>query len=315
MPESAPFALILCAFGPALESELKRRFQVVKLNDLGSAEARQWLRSHGAEVCAVVTNGKIGCSGALIDALPRLRIIAIHGVGFDTVDLERARARGIAVTNTPGVLTDDVADLAVGLVIALLRGIPRADRHIRDGDWSSAEFPLATRVSGKKFGIVGLGRIGSAIASRLSAFGEILYTGRSAKPVPWTFHDSVLSLAQASDVLIVASAANEDTRSLIDAKVLGALGEGGFLVNIARGSIVDEAALVEALKSGRLAGAALDVFADEPNVPADVRASDRVVLTPHVGSATVEARKAMAQSVLASLDAFLAGKEIPERVC
>src|SRR6185437_3442674 len=133
MPEPAPVALILCALGAALEAELERRFRVVKLHELAAADAREWLAAHGAEVCAVVTNGKIGCSGALIDALPRLRIIAINGVGFDTVEIERARARGIAVTNTPGVLTDDVADLAVGLVIALLRGIPRADRHIRDG--------------------------------------------------------------------------------------------------------------------------------------------------------------------------------------
>lgn len=261
-----------------------------------------------------MTNGKVGCDRALIGALPNLRIIAIYGVGFDKVDLAAARQRGIVVANTPGVLTDDVADLAVGLVICLLRGIASADRYLREGQWAQSEYVLKTKVTGKRFGILGLGRIGTAIAERLTVFGPVSYAGTRMKQVPWTFHDDPVSLARWCDVLIVACAANERTRSLIGEEVLSALGPDGYLVNIARGSIVDEHALVESLESGRLGGAALDVFEDEPNVRRELATSDRVVLTPHIGSATAETRRAMADAVLANLDAFFAGRPVPNEV-
>ena len=314
MSPRRPLAIILYKIAPYLECELAKRFEIVRLADLSPAEAKRWLGEHGRDVIAVITNGIVGCSGKLIDALPALEIIAIHGVGYDTVDLAAARGRGIIVTNTPGVLTNDVADLAVGLIIALLRAIPAADRHIRQGDWNSAEFRLTTSVSGKRFGIVGLGRIGWAIADRLTSFGDILYTGNSAKDVPWVFRPDVVSLARDCDVLIVACAASERTRSMINRDVLNALGKQGYLINIARGSVVDENALIEAISSGGIAGAALDVFADEPNVAEQLRNSERVVLTPHVASATTEGRKAMADRVLANLDEYLAQNPVPDPV-
>lgn len=314
MIAAKPLAIALFRPAAHLQTELEQRFELVELAGLGAGEADRWLESNGGRVSAVVTNGAVGCSRALVEALPNLRIIAIYGVGYDRVDVADARSRGIVVANTPGVLTDDVADLAVGLTICLLRGIAAGDRFVRDGCWQESNYPPQTKVTGKRFGIVGLGRIGKAIADRLSTFGPVAYTGTRAKDVPWAFRGDVLSLAASSDVLIVACAATERTRGLVGEEVLGALGPEGYLVNIARGSIVDEGALVNALESGRLAGAALDVFEDEPNVPAELAGSDRVLLTPHIGSSTRQTRRAMADSLLANVDAFFAGKPIPHEV-
>ena len=240
--------------------------------------------------------------------------MAINGVGYDKVDLALARSRGVRVTTTPGTLTDDVADLAVGLIISLLRQIPAADAHVRSGAWPSGEQPLARKVTGRRFGILGLGHIGGAIATRLAAFGPVAYASRNRKPVPYEFHADPGVLAVASDVLVVACSANETTRHMVDAGVLDALGPDGWLVNVSRGSVVDEAALVQALETGRIAGAALDVFENEPQVPEALRASPKVVLTPHIASATIETRKAMADLVLANLDAVLRGEEPPTPV-
>ena len=218
------------------------------------------------------------------------------------------------MTTTPGTLTDDVADLAVGLIISLLRQIPAADAHVRSGAWPSGEQPLARKVTGRRFGILGLGHIGGAIAARLSAFGPVSYTSRHPKPVPYEYHADVGVLAVASDVLVVACSANESTRHLVDAGVLDALGPDGWLVNVSRGSVVDEAALIQALDAGKIAGGALDVFENEPQVPEALRNSPRAVLTPHIASATVETRRAMAELVLANLDAVLQGREPPTPV-
>ena len=257
--------LQLCPLLPELEHALAERFTVHRWFEADDPEACS--RAHGPAIRAVITGGHLGIPSELAAQLPGLEIVAINGVGYDKVDLAQAKARGFRVTNTPDVLTDDVADLAIGLVIALLRRIPQADRHVRDGRWPEAEVPLARKVSAQRFGIVGLGRIGKAIARRLEGFGvPIAYTDLAPQDVPYSFHPTPTALAHAVDVLIVAAAAG-GTRPLIDHAVLDALGPEGVLVNVARGSLVDEAALVTALQEGRLGGAALDVFAVEPHVP------------------------------------------------
>ena len=294
-----------------LEAGLAERLQLVRWFELDPVQQSTWLEANAGSVRAVVTGGHVGCGNALMSLLPSLRLIAINGVGFDKVDLAFARERGVRVTVTPGALTEDVADLAVGLVIALLRGIPGADKYVREGAWLTGETPLARKVSGRRFGILGLGRIGSEIARRLSVFGPVSYTSPSAKDIPYDFHASVLDLASAVEVLVVACPANAATLGLVNKDVLASLGPEGWLVNVARGSIVDEAALIAALEAGSLAGAALDVFEDEPNVPEALRANRKVVLTPHIASATIETRKRMADIVLENLDAVLAGRAPP----
>jgi len=209
------------------------------------------------------------------------------------------------------VLTDDVADLAVGLVIGLLRGIAPADHHVRAGLWPGAQPPLAHKVTGRRFGIFGLGNIGRAIAARLAAFGPVAYCSLTPKQLRYEFFATPVELARNADVLILAAAANASTRGLIGREVLDALGPSGYLVNVARGSLVDEVELIRALSEKRIAGAALDVFADEPHVPEALRALPQVLLTPHIASATVETREAMAQAVLANLDAFIRGQPLP----
>ena len=307
-------ALQLCPLSPFLEEGLRQRFDMVRWFELGDAERNALLQTRAGEVVAVITGGHIGCPSPLIQALPSLGVIAINGVGYDKVDLELARRQGVRVTTTPGTLTEDVADLAVGLIIALLRQIPAGDAHIRAGAWPTAERPLAHKVSGRRFGVLGLGAIGDAIAARLAPFGPVAYTSRTRKPVPYDFHADVAALARASDVLVVACSANETTRRLVNQAVLEALGPHGWLVNVSRGSVVDEAALVRALETGRIAGAALDVFESEPHLPEPLRTSPKVVLTPHIASATAETRQAMAELVLSNLDAFLRGERPPASV-
>jgi lactate dehydrogenase-like 2-hydroxyacid dehydrogenase len=243
----------------------------------------------------------------LMEALPALGVVAVNGVGVDKVDLSLARDRRIRVATTPGVLTEDVADMAVGLIIALLRGIPAADAYVRAGHWTRGDRPLARKVSGQRFGIVGLGHIGAALAARLAPFGPVAYTGPRAKPVAFPYYADPLSLAGACNVLVLTCPATAATRHLANAAVFDALGPEGYLVNVARGSLVDEAALISALQSGRLGGAALDVYDDEPHVPQALRLCPNVVLTPHMASATVETRTQMADVVLKNLDAFNQG--------
>jgi lactate dehydrogenase-like 2-hydroxyacid dehydrogenase len=304
-------ALQLCPLSDYLEAELSVRCQLLRWFDMDEDAQRAWLETNADKVVLVVTGGHLGCCNDLIAALPSLKLIAINGVGYDKVDVAFANGRGVDVSTTPDVLTDDVADLAVGLTIGLLRRLPAADRFVRDGRWMEEAFPLGRKVSGRRFGIVGLGRIGRAIADRLSGFGDVAYHGRSAKDAPYRFEPDLATLARDSDILVLACAATEDTRNLIDADILTALGADGYLVNVARGSVVDEAALMAALDSGGIAGAALDVFVEEPSVPAGLIASDRTHLAPHIASATVETRIAMADLVLANVDALLAGRRPP----
>jgi lactate dehydrogenase-like 2-hydroxyacid dehydrogenase len=304
-----PTLLQLCPLIPYLEEQLAHRFKVVRWFD--EEEQDDWLGMNSASVVAVVTGGHLGISNALMNRLPSLGIVAINGVGFDKVDLAYARARKIRVSSTPGVLTDDVADLAVGLIIALLRGISVGDQFVRSGRWKSGEMALTRRVSGLTFGILGMGSIGQAIGSRLQAFGPIVYSARSQKDVPWRYVTTPLELAAASDVLVVSASANASTQNIVGAAVLSAIGPEGYLVNVARGSLVDEVALTSALSEGRLAGAALDVFAHEPNVPAALAATPNVVMTPHIGSATKDARRSMADLVLQNLDAFVHQTAMP----
>jgi lactate dehydrogenase-like 2-hydroxyacid dehydrogenase len=292
-----------------LEEGLNGRFEVERWFE--NKERESWLKANATRVRAVVTSGDFGLPDPLMDSLTDLGLVAINGVGFDKVNLDRARARGIRVSTTPDVLTNDVADAGVGLAIGLLRGIPRSDRFVRDGEWLHGNMPLGRTVSGKRFGIVGLGRIGHAIAARVAVYGPVSYTGPSEKPVPYRYVPSLRDLARESDILFLASPANESTFKSIDASILGALGPEGYLVNISRGSLVDEVALVEALQKGLIAGAALDVFADEPRVPLALCEMNNVVLTPHIGSATVETRKRMAELVLENLDAFFNGSPLP----
>jgi lactate dehydrogenase-like 2-hydroxyacid dehydrogenase len=292
---------------PSLAETLRVRYDALALPE-DPADRTDFLARHGVDVIAVVTSGRSGVDATLMTALPRLGAVVNFGVGYDTTDVDAAAARGIGVSNTPDVLTDCVADTAVGLMIDVMRQFSAADRYVRAGRWTvTGNYPLTRQVSNTRVGIIGLGRIGTAIAKRLSAFGcSISYHNRrEVDGSPYRYVDSPVQLARGVDVLVVAAAGGSDTVKLVDGAVLNALGADGFLVNIARGSVVDEAVLVDALRAGRLAGAGLDVFADEPNVPDELLAMDNVVLLPHVASGTVETRTAMEELTLRNLDAFL----------
>lgn len=287
---------------PFVREWLVERYAAPELADLADP----------AGVSVAVVGGGARAGAAEMDALPDLGAIVNFGVGYDNVDVDEATRRGIVVSNTPDVLTDAVADLAAFLVVDVLRGITAADRWLRTGAWERGEKPRLTRdVRGATVGVLGLGRIGTAAAQRLEAFGAVVhYHSRSPKDVGWTYHDSPAALAAASDVLVVLTPGGPGTDGLVDAAVLDAVGPEGYLVNVARGSVVDEDALVTALEEGRIAGAGLDVFADEPRVPAALLGREDVVLLPHVGSATVETREAMGRLVLDNVDAFLERGEL-----
>lgn len=238
--------------------------------------------------------------------LPRLQVVSSFGVGLDRIDLAAAAARGVQVGHTPGVLDDCVADHAFALLLDTMRRVSAADRFVRRGDWPAGPFGLSRRVSGARLGLVGFGRIGQTIARRASGFDMAVryHSRRPVEGAAWSHEPSLHALAAWADVLVVITAGGAATRHLIDRAALDALGPEGFLVNVARGSVVDEAALVEALQAGRIAGAGLDVFADEPRVPETLRGLDNVVLTPHVASATRETRQAMADRVIDNLEGF-----------
>ncbi len=264
----------------------------------------------------IAANGESKIDAELLKQLPALEIISVMGVGYDGVDVATAKARGVVVTHTPGVLNDDVADLALTLMLTWARQVVQADRFVRAGHWPTSAFPLGRRVSGARLGIVGMGRIGQAIAQRATAFGmKIAYTARSAKAdLAYPYLPTPVALAAQSDFLVVITPGGAQTRKLIDAPVLAALGPKGCLVNVARGSVIDETALIAALQAGTIAGAALDVFENEPHVPQALRDRDNVVLTPHIGSATNDTRQAMAHLTLANLKAHFAGDALPSPV-
>ena len=269
-----------------------------------------------SKVTAIVGTGSAKVDKKLLMMLPNVKLIVICGVGYDGVDVVAAKEKGIVVTHTPGVLTEDVADLAFALVLSIGRRIPQADKFVRNGDWVDDAFNLTHKVSGARLGLVGMGRIGRAIAKRAMAFDmRVAYTGRSAKAdLPYAFYAKVTELAAQVDYLVVAVPGGDGTQNLIDAAVLQALGPKGYLINIARGSVVDQPVLVQALKDKTIAGAALDVFWDEPIIDPELRRLPNVVLTPHIASATVQTRQAMAALTLENLQAFFEGRALPTPV-
>ena len=271
-------------------------------------QSDEFLQQSGADFELVVTSAAYGLSAAQIAALPNLRAVCSFGVGYDSIDVKALQQRGIGLSNTPDVLTDCVADVAMGLLIDVSRGISAGDRYARAGLWGSKQrFGMGSRVSGKKLGILGLGRIGLAIAERAQGFKmHIAYHNRHrVTALDYAYVDTLQGLAAWADYLLVACPGGAATEHLVDAAVLQALGEQGFLINIARGSVVDEAALVQALAQNHIAGAALDVFEHEPHIPAALLQDERVVLTPHIGSATRETRLDMDALLLQNVAAFI----------
>jgi lactate dehydrogenase-like 2-hydroxyacid dehydrogenase len=271
-----------------------------------------WLAEWGPRVRALaMTGAHAPVDEAYMRRYPKLEIISSFGVGYDNIDAKAAARLGIIVTNTPGVLDDEVADTALGLMIMTVRQLPQAERYLRAGLWSAkGAYPLTPSLRGRTVGILGLGRIGKAIATRVSAFGlDVVYHSRNAQAdVPYHYYPSLVDMAKASDVLIVVAPGGPATRHIINAEVLEALGPEGVLINIARGSLVDEKALIEALRAGKILAAGLDVFENEPSVPQELIALDNAVLLPHVGSASVKTRRAMAECVVSNIFAWADGK-------
>lgn len=269
------------------------------------------LAAHAKTIRILVGNGGSQVSASLLAQLPALELITVCGVGYDGIDLATCRQRGIRVTNTPDVLTDDVADLATALVLMTSRQLLAANRFLHARHWQQGQFPLSTALSGKTAGILGLGRIGKAIAHRLQACGmDIAYHSRTPQAVPYSYCASPAELAQQADFLVLACPGGPATHHLVDDTVLAALGPTGILINIARGSVVDEAALIRRLTAGELGGVGLDVFENEPHVPEALLHHPQAVLLPHVGSATSETRTSMGRLCLENLAAHLSGKPL-----
>ncbi|MES2186753.1 MAG: 2-hydroxyacid dehydrogenase [Pseudomonadota bacterium] len=299
------------ALQPALEARLAAQYDTTHLPPAGTARDA-FLAERGSDFEALATSARVGADAKLIAALPKLRVISSLGVGIDTIDLDAARAHGVAVGYTPDVLNDCVADTAFALLMDVARGASAADRFVRRGDWLKGQFPMTTRVSGKRLGILGMGRIGRVIARRASGFDmEVRYHNRSAlTDVDYGYASTLKELAQWADFLVIASAGGAETRGLVSRDILDALGPQGYLINISRGTVVDETALVDALVHKRIAGAGLDVFEREPQVPEALFGLDNVVLLPHLASNTHETRADMARRVEDNLAAYFAGKPL-----
>ncbi|SMQ58961.1 Lactate dehydrogenase [Devosia lucknowensis] len=296
--------------GPLLascEKALAARYTVHKLHEQADKDA--WLRDNGARIRA---HAGSGVQADLMDKLPNLEIIASFGVGYDNIDIKAARARNVRVTNTPDVLNDAVAELTVGLMISLARRIPQSDQFVRQGKWPNASFGLFSELTGKTVGILGLGRIGKEIATRLQAMKmRVVYYGRRHQAtVPYIYYDNLEDMARDSDWLVVIAPGGKDTNGIVSRAVLEALGPDGRIVNVARGTLIDEKAMVELLVNGGLGGAALDVFENEPQVPAELLTLDNVVLSPHQGSATHQTRDAMGALLVANLEKHFAGEPL-----
>lgn len=310
---NAPHVLTASRLSPLYLSQLQAEFNLHdRLHETDPAA----FAAVAPRIRAVAASGDSRVPGELIARLPALEIVSVMGVGYDGVDVAAAKVAGAMVTHTPDVLNDDVADLALGLMLAAARQLPAADRYVHEGQWLKAPMPLARKMSGARLGLVGIGRIGQAIAKRAAAFNmSIAYTARHARPqLPYRYCPDAAALAAESDYLVLITPGGAGTRKLVDARVLEALGPKGILVNVARGSVVDESALIEALEKGVIGGAALDVFEDEPKVPARLLAMPHVVLTPHVGSATAATRQAMADLAMDNLRAHFAGRPLPTPV-
>ena len=301
--------LVTAPLPPFLYDPLKAAYTCHDYYQAGDKESL--LGTAGPVVRGLVQGGQTTTATTLLDALPKLEIISVFGVGYDGVPIAYCRQRGIKVSNTPDVLTDDVADVALALILMTGRGFMRLNRFARAGEWTKRGPELTTKLGGRKVGILGLGRIGKAIAERVAAMGmKVAYTGRKPHEVPYEYFADLTKLAGAVDFLVVACPGGEATKNIVNADVLAALGKNGTLINIARGSIVDEPALVQALRAGAIKGAGLDVFADEPHIPPELLTMDNMVLLPHVGSATRETRQAMGDLCKANLDAWFAEKKI-----
>jgi len=307
---SGPDVLVVWPIRPEQMAELDRTYTLHRYDEAADKDA--FLNGKAHAIRAVVTTGGHGFTADLLDRLPNLEIVGASGVGVDKIDVAACRSRGVPVTNTPDVLNDDVADLGFGLVIACLREMPQGFAYVKSGGWARrGMMHLTTTLSGKTIGIVGLGRIGREIADRARAFKmRVAYTGRNKQDVPFDYVPDLLELARQSDVLMLTAPGGAATRGLIGSAVLEALGPKGWLVNMARGSVVDEPALIAALKNGAIRGAGLDVYWNEPNVDPELVALPNVVFYPHHSSGTVEARAAMSQLVVDNLAAHFAGKPL-----
>lgn len=306
--------LILAPVMDYLMEKLAANYQVYKLFEMD--DSASFLARQGEEIVGIVTRGDIGVGNSVLELLPRLGIIAIFGVGTDAVDLDYARQRGIIVTITPGVLTDDVADMAMGLVLATSRRLCLGDGFVRAGKWLKGGMPLAAKVTGKKLGIFGMGKIGQAIARRAAGFDmQIGYTDRQQiTELPYTYLADLPALAARSDILIVAISGGKNSVGIINQEIFSVMPKHAILINIARGTLVNQDDLISALQNKEIGGAGLDVFADEPNVPQALIAMDNVVLQPHVASATVETRIQMSDIVYENIEAFFNGKAAPTAV-
>lgn len=303
--------LLIAPVMDALQTALDAHYRVFRLYE--QTDVAAFLARHGAEVQAVVTRGDVGVTRETLEKLPQAGMIAVFGVGTDAIDLDYTRGRQIQVGITAGVLTDDVADLAMGLLLAASRRLCQGDRFVREGRWETTPPPLATKVSGKRIGIFGMGNIGQAIARRAGGFDmTVLYTDRQRNSqLDYQWCADLHTLANQSDYLVIAASGSAENRGIIDASVFNVMPKNAWLINIARGSLVDEAALIRALQDHVIAGAALDVFEHEPHVPAAFFALDNVLLQPHVASATVETRQGMSQSVLDNLAGYFNHQDIP----
>ena len=311
--DAPPEIIVIGGLADWMLAELRAQYRV---HDLTGAADRVAVLAQGKQATAAITTGAVGIDADTVRQLPRLGLVACFGVGYDRVDLSALSQRGIRLTNTPGVVATCVADHAIGLLIALVRRIAQADRLAHAGIWGKQMIGLTARVSGQRLGILGLGDIGQRIAQRAAGFDmPIGYHNRSRRPeLAHVYFGSLLDLARWADCLVVACPGGAATRHLVDAAVLEALGPQGVLVNIARGSVVDETALVAALTAGRLGGAALDVFENEPGIPPALAGLDNVVLTPHIAGSTRETWREAFDLMRANLAAFLAHRPLPTPV-
>jgi lactate dehydrogenase-like 2-hydroxyacid dehydrogenase len=301
--------LLTPLYAPTLAA-LELEFTVHKL--WTAPDPGAFMHELSGRVRGAVTTGLAGFERSHVEALPKLEIIACFGTAHGTLDLAAAKEHRVIVTNTPDWMEETVADLALGLLIAVMRRICEADRFVRAGKWPAGPFPMGSELRGKTCGIVGLGNIGRGVARRAEAFGmSVCYYGPRQKPdAAYPYYADLEAMARLSDCLVVACPATAATRNLVDGRILDALGPEGFLINVARGAIVDEPALIAALTSRRIAGAGLDVFRDEPRVPAELIAMEHVVIVPHIGSYTREIREERGAKLLANLRAHFAGKPV-----